>query len=180
MLRLRPAVLAVAFGLLVACAAKPPPRWAEGGQSLVIPRARWERHGEVVDILPDGRVLVDGEHAFTVDGAGRVYEPNNEPVSVLEPDGRLRGKDDADLGEVGLMSAAPKGSKYAWVVIAPNGHVTTYDEEGRPRHDGVWSGCVGESVQTCTLVSHLLVERHVRRAHGPRFGIGIGVIMPIR
>lgn len=180
MLRLRTLAATALVGLVCACGGKSPPRWAEGGQRLALPRARWDRGGQVVDVLPDGKVLVDGEHAFTIDAAGRIYEPNNDPIAVLQTDGKLRGKDDADLGEVGMTSAAPKGSKYAWVMIAPDGGVTTFDEEGRQRASGGWAGCVGPTVQTCTLVSHLLVERQAARSSGPRFGIGIGVVVPIR
>jgi hypothetical protein len=143
-----------------------------------IPRARWTRGEKLIDIMPDGKVLFDGEHMFTLDRAGRVYEPDNDPVAVLQPDGQLRGKDDASLGKIGLRNSSPPGHDFAWLSIDEQGTLLHYDPDGEPRPDGVWTGC-GAALRACTLASHIvaLVESRWRRSpvYGPSVGIGIGV-----
>src|SRR5258706_4094054 len=108
---------------LAACHAQPPPNWAQGGTPLDIPRARWTRGDKLIDIMPDGKVLGDGEHLFTLDRAGRVYQPDNEPVAVLQADGRLVGKDDAVLGKIGVRNSSPPGKDIAWLSISERGEV---------------------------------------------------------
>src|SRR6185295_217799 len=90
---------------LAACRAQPPPNWGQGGTPLDIPRARWTRGDKLIDLMPDGKVLGDGDHLFTIDRAGRVYQPDNEPVAVLQADGRLLGKDEALLGKIGFRNS---------------------------------------------------------------------------
>src|SRR6185369_8457300 len=104
--------------VLAACQAQPPPNWAQGGSLLDIPRARWTRGDKVIDIMPDGKILADGEHVFTIDRAGRVYEPDNDPVALLQADGQLLGKDAATLGKIGIRNASPPGRDLAWLSIA--------------------------------------------------------------
>jgi len=170
--------------MTAACAAHPPPNWASGGSSLEIPRARWTRDGEhLFDIMPDGRVLADGEHVFTIDRAGRVYEPDNDPVAVLQPDGRLLGKDEAMLGKIGIRNASPPGREIAWLTVGERGEVVHFDEDGDAHPDGYFQGC-GPAVRACTLTAHMvaLVEAR-RRSHrgyyGPPIGIGIGFGMVV-
>jgi hypothetical protein len=164
---------------LAACHASPPPNWAQGGSPLDIPRARWTRGDKVIDIMPDGRVLGDGEHMFTMDRAGRVYQPDNEPVAVLEPDGRLVGKDDALLGKVGVRNSSPPGKDVAWLSINEHGQVVRFDPDGEAAGDGGWVGCE-PAIRACTLTTHIvaLVESRWRRRspmYGPGVGVGIGV-----
>jgi hypothetical protein len=146
-----------------------------------LPRARWDRGGRLIDIMPDGHVLLDGGLIFTIDRAGRVFEPDNDPIAVLQGDGSLVGKDDSALGKVGIRNASLPGRDVAWLSIGPHGEVVHFDPDGDREADGLWNGC-GAAVRTCTLVTHVvsLVEAHRRRAYGygpgygPSVGIGIG------
>jgi hypothetical protein len=162
---------------LAACHSQPPPNWAQGGTPLDIPRARWTRGDKLIDIMPDGKVLADGEHLFTVDRAGRVYEPDNDPIAVLQADGRLIGKDDVTLGKIGIRNSSPPGKELAWLSIGERGEVLHFDPEGDAHPDGVWMGC-DAAVRACTLTAHIvtLVETRLRRApiYGPGVGVGIG------
>ncbi len=163
---------------LTACHAQPPPNWVEGGTPVDIPRARWTRGEKFLDLMPDGRVLSDGEHLFTIDRAGRVYEPDNDPVAVLEPDGRLLGQDNAVLGKIGVRNSSPPGRDVAWLSIGDRGEVLHFDPDGEARPDGVWVGCES-SVRACTLATHIitLVESRWRRSpsYGPSIGVGFGI-----
>ncbi len=164
---------------LAACHAQPPPNWAQGGSPLEIPRARWTRGDKLIDIMPDGKVLGDGEHLFTIDRAGRVYQPDLEPVAVLQPDGRLVGKDDAVLGKIGVRNSSPPGKDIAWLSISDRGEVVRFDPDGDAHTDGGWVGC-DPSIRACTLTTHIvsLVESRGRRGgpmYGPSVGVGIGV-----
>ena len=163
---------------LAACHAQPPPNWAQGGSPLDIPRARWTRGDKLIDIMPDGKVLGDGEHLFTIDHAGRVYQPDLEPVAVLQADGRLVGKDEAVLGKIGLRNSSPPGKDIAWLSIGDRGEVVRFDPDGDAHTDGGWVGC-NPSIRACTLATHIvtLVESRWRRSpmYGPSVGVGIGV-----
>jgi len=168
------------LGSVTACEPpKPPAHWQQGGAVLEVPRARWVRGGVVVDLASDGRVLVEGEHTLTVDRVGRVFEPDGTPVALLERDGHVRGPADADLGQVGAVTAALPGERIAWIAIAPSGEVVTFEPDGKRGSLGVWLGC-GRSpyaAQTCVLVTHLLAQRELDRQEPPpvMFGFGVGV-----
>ena len=140
------------------CAPRTPPHWAEGGAGLTLGRARWERPSETtVDLLADGHVLVDGDHVWTIDAAGRVFQPNNEPVAVLTEDGTLYGTDDERLGTVSNDYAMPPLEPSAWLRIQPDGQVLRSragDAGAYPA--GMWHGCAGPVMRTCTLVTQLL------------------------
>jgi hypothetical protein len=159
---------------LAACAPNPPPRWAEGGAPLLIEPARWERpDDDTIEILPDGKVIEDGDVILVVDRAGRVVDEDYEPVAILLPDGHVAGTDDRLLGRIGMANAAPPGRASAWLAIMPNGQVVRFDDEGERADAGVWYGCTGAAMRTCTLVSHILeVQAYLRR---PRSSIGVGV-----
>ena len=156
------------------CAPKQPPRWAEGGATLALGRARWERPSDTtVDLLPDGRVLVDGDHLWTIDTAGRVFLPGNDPVAVLGEDGLLIGPDDERLGTVGVDYALPPLEPSAWLRLQPDGQVL----RARPGDAGAfpagkWHGCAGPVQRTCTLVTQLLAVQEQRSR--PRVGVGVG------
>ena len=139
-----------------------------------IPRARWTNGDEVIDVMPDGRVLANGDHLFTVDAAGRVFARDNDPIALLEGDGRLVGNDDANLGQVGLRNASPPGIEFAWLTIDDAGTVVRFDPDGGPHPEGSWSGC-GPALRTCTLVTHVIALSQMRAARGPRTRVGIGV-----
>ena len=158
---------------LAGCSSHPPAHWAQGGAPTAIARARWERGSDTVDVLPDGRVLVDGDHVFTLDAAGRIMNADHGSLALLHPDGTLIGNDEQRLGQVGIASASPPGSAAAWLTVAPTGEVTFYDPEGGRSLGGAWSGCEGPMFRTCTLVSHMVAMRDVARR--PRVGVGIGV-----
>ena len=145
-------------------------------------RATWERPNETsVDLLPDGRVLVDGEVLWTLDRAGRVVDTGQEPVALLEEGGGVWGPDHRRLGGVDATSAAPPDSGYAWLTMGPQGQVTRYASDGEAFPMGAWRGCEGPAQRTCMLVSHLLTLQDAgRRRGGVSVGIGVGVGVGIR
>jgi hypothetical protein len=172
-------------GALLLCSAagcappKPPRAWQQGGATLDIPRARWVRGELVVDLGSDGRVLVGGEHALSLDRAGRVFEPDGTPVALLEGDGRVRGPADVDLGQVGAVTAALPGHATAWLAVTATGEVVLFRPEGQRGSLGVWLGCNRSpySAQACVLVTHLLAQRDLERQEPPPvlFGFGMAV-----
>ncbi|MEB2312322.1 MAG: hypothetical protein OZ928_10765 [Polyangiaceae bacterium] len=164
----------VIAGVLGACAATPPPRWQEGGAPLVIAPARWERSGEdPIEILPNGQVVQDGDLLFAIDRAGRIFDGNNEPLGILLPDGFLAGTDNRLLGRIGVANAAPPGGAAAWLAILPDGRVVYFDDDGERTDGGVWRGCDGPQLRTCTLVTDWLrVQQALNR---PRVTVGVGI-----
>jgi hypothetical protein len=161
-----------------ACQTRPPANWVQGGSPLDIPRARWTRGGHLIDIMPDGKVLADGELLFMVDRAGRIYEPDSDPIAVLQADGLLLGKGDASLGKIGLRNASLPGKEVAWLSLGDQGEVVHFDPDGDAHPDGAWSGC-GPAIRTCTLTTHIItfVETRAPR-HGGMYGpsgVGIGI-----
>jgi hypothetical protein len=182
------APLSACFGcfalVLTACTATPPANWAKGGAVLELPRARWVRGDVIVDLVPEGQILVNGEPYFTLDRAGRIADLDGEPVALLEADGRVTGADDTPMGMVGWMNAALADQSTAWLSIQPSGQVVRYDDEGEAVVYGVWMGC-GASPRThqaCTYVTHVLAQK--LRTEEPRsgvsIGIGVGVGVPLR
>lgn len=169
--------LALVVLVLGGCAAHPPARWAQGGAPLVMERSRWERPGDTVDLLPDGRVLIDGDLQWTIDTAGRVYDSDNRSVALLEPSGALVGNDDRALGIVGTTNASPPSSEHAWLSILPGGRVERFEPDGERLPGGGWAGCQGPALRTCVLVSHLVTLRDQQRRSrsGISFGVGVGV-----
>jgi hypothetical protein len=169
---------ALLVGAITGCQAHPPIHWVQGGSRLDIPRARWSNGEGVLDVMPDGRVLANGAHLFTIDAAGRVFDIENEPIALLEADGRVVGKDDANLGKVGLRNASPPGAEYAWLTLDDTGTVVRFDPEGGPHPDGTWSGC-GPALRTCTLATHVIALAQTRGSSGSRvrmgFGMGVGM-----
>jgi hypothetical protein len=127
-----------------------------------------------VDILPDGRVIVDGDFWLSLDRAGRLFEADGDPIALLEPDGYLVGRDDRNLGRVGLRNASLPGRSTAWLSMNERGEVTRFDEDGAPHPLGIWVGC-GAEVRTCTLVTHLVAVLMESRRPQVTFGVGVGV-----
>jgi hypothetical protein len=109
---------------------------------------------------------------FSIDRAGRVFEPDHDPIAVLQADGAVIGRDDAALGIVGLRNASLPGNTTAWLTVGPQGEVIRYDEDGDRHPEGGWSGCE-TAPRTCTLVTHLIDLEDMRRR--PRVGVGIGI-----
>lgn len=140
---------------------------------MQIPRARWNRGDVVVDVMPDGQVLANGDLLFMIDRAGRVFDRDNDAIALIEADGRVVGKDDRPLGKVGLRNAAPPGAEVAWLALEPTGEVTRFDPEGNPQAGGVWVGC-GTAVRTCTFTSHLVALAELTGSRS-RFRVGIGM-----
>lgn len=170
----------LALGLLVvslgACAPAKPPLWAEGGAPLALGAARWERDGaDPVELRPDGHVLVDGELAFVIDRVGRVADVEYEPYAVLLPDGQLVGSDDVSLGRIGVTNASPPGALEAWLAVTPDGKVTYFDSDGERSAGGVWHGCIGPVLRSCTLVTQLVTLASYRARTGVGIGVGVGV-----
>ena len=176
----RATLLSVTTTLIVAssavgCTPAAPPRWAEGGAPLAFATARWDREsGGPVELGPDGRVLVDGELAFVIDRVGRVANADYDPYALVEPDGRLIGNGNLSLGRLGITNASPPGAVEAWLAVTPDGKVTYFDPDGTRTSGGVWHGCDGAVLRTCTLVTQLLAVANYRGA-GPAIGIGVGV-----
>lgn len=182
--------LVLSFGLFaLACSATPPAHWAQGGAPLDIPHARWIRGDAVIDILPDGRILVDNEHQYTIDRAGRVYDIDKAPVALLEVDGRVVGPDNTSLGQIGSLFASLPDEQQAWLGVTPAGEVVRFNSEGERSSMGAWVGECPRSAsshEVCVLVSHLLgmkIKDRGRRPYGgggvpmmtPGFGPGVGV-----
>jgi hypothetical protein len=141
----------------------PPARWAQGGTRLDLPQARWRYDGDSVEIRSRGswaEIVVDGDTAFVLDRVGRVYTKHREPYALLEPDGRLVGKDETLLGMVGSMNAALPGRANAWISVTPAGQVIKYDG-GQGSDAGHWLGCAQSpwTAQACVLASYLLYYR---------------------
>lgn len=159
---MRRSILASAL-VLGACAPGAPANWVRGGATLDVPRARWVVGAAVVDVFPDGRVVLNETQELTVDRGGRVYDPNNDPVALLEPSGKLVGPGDKLLGNVGILHASQGDEPHAWLSVMPTGEVVRYEDDGGRSSLGVWIGCNQNYLQhqTCTLVSHLLTPRIV-------------------
>jgi hypothetical protein len=96
---------------------------------------------------------------------------------VLLPDGHVAGTDNRLLGRVGVANAAPPDSAAAWIAVMPNGQVVYFDDEGDRSNGGVWRGCQGPQLRTCTLVTHMVaMRRYAERSRGGvSVGVGIGV-----
>jgi hypothetical protein len=122
--------------------------------------------------MPDGRVFGNGEHLFTIDAAGRVFDRENEPIALLEGDGQVVGNNDANLGRIGLRNASPPGAEAAWLTLEETGAVVRFDPENGAFHDGFWAGC-GAALRTCTLATHVLALGQMRG--GPRSNVSVGV-----
>jgi len=168
-------LIAVAFAS-VACSATPPPRWQEGGAPLLIAPARWDRaNGDHIEIKANGQVLDNGDPVLFIDRAGRVTDESYEPVAILLPDGYVAGTDNRLLGRVGVTNAAPPGSATAWFSILPNGQVMRFDADGDRENAGVWHGCSGPLMRTCTLVTHILLVQSYANRPNPTVGVGIGI-----
>lgn len=169
---------------LSACTALPPAHWAQGGTRLDPVRARWVRVDMQVDVMPDGKVFIDGEEAFVVDRAGRVIDLDDEPIALLEPDGRLVGPGDRELGTVGSLHAARPREGRAWLTVEPSGRVLAYGPEGERMGLGTWVGCSASARahQVCTLVTHLLTLRaqDADQSSGMSIGVGVGVGVRVR
>ncbi|WP_437482858.1 hypothetical protein WME75_41670 [Sorangium sp. So ce1014] len=176
---MRRLALVVPLSLLAACAATPPANWARGGALLDIPRARWVHGNLAVDIAPDGKIFVNGEHRLSVDRGGRVFGLEAEPLALLEPDGRVIGPNDDALGQVGVLHASLPGEANAWLTVAQNGPVIRYAEEGEREPFGVWLGCevTARAHQTCTLITHVLgmrIRKLERQTTTAPVGVGLG------
>lgn len=166
--------------LCFGCSTAPPKGWQQGGAPLTIPRARWVNGDTLVDIDAEGRVLIGGRHAYTVDRAGRLYDAHNNPVALLQPDGFVLGTDDDPMGWVGANEAILPGDDYSWLAIDQAGLLLRIDDDGEQRPFGQWMGCGHmTTVQTCMLLSHIIgqdiIARRRERQSGPSVGIGIGV-----
>jgi len=172
-------VFSLSLALAVtACSTSPPMGWKQGGQPIAIPRARWVNGETLVDVGPQGRVLIGGRHALTVDQAGRVYDVDNNPVALLQSDGYVIGTDDDPMGWVGGNEAILPGEDYSWLAMDQAGLLLRTDDDGDQRPFGQWMGCRQVTQQTCMLISHIVGQRILarRRARhsGPSVGIGIG------
>ena len=169
-------LLLATLAMITGCSVTPPPRWQQGGAPLVIAPARWDRAGgDSVEIKANGQVFEGGDRVLLVDRAGRVVDSDNEPVAILLPDGYVAGTDNRLLGRVGVTNAAPPGSATAWVAIMPNGQVVRFDADGDRENAGVWHGCNGPQMRTCTLVTHILLVRSYANRPTPTVGVGIGI-----
>ena len=144
-----------------ACAPSAPANWARGGAVLDVPRARWVVGVSIVDVFPDGRILLNDTQEMTVDRGGRVFDTNNDPVALLEPGGNLVGPNDKPLGNVGILHAAKAEEQHAWLSVMPTGEVVQYEDTGARSSLGVWIGCNQSyaTQHTCTLISHILAPR---------------------
>lgn len=175
---IRSATAMAALLLASACTATPPASWARGGAPLDVPNARWINGVATIIVTPNGNVFRDGELDLRIDRAGRVFDLDNRPVAILEPDGEVYGPDDEELGKVGAMSAGLPDEPYAWLSVAADGEVTRFDEAGARKNFGLWQGCGGslQRMTTCVLLTHIYAMRSRESTpRGPSVGIGIGI-----
>lgn len=149
--------------LLTACAgSKPPAHWNTGGGRLDMVPARWAYRGDSVEIRPRGldyaEVLVDGDLELVIDRVGRVYTNYQQPIGLLEPDGRLVGKEQELLGMVGSSFAALPGKANAWLALSNQGMVVKFEDDGSQKQAGQWVGCnvTPYAAQACLLVTYML------------------------
>ncbi|HEY4117233.1 MAG TPA: hypothetical protein VGM56_05235 [Byssovorax sp.] len=157
-MKARLAVIALA-GALSACMPSPPPRWAEGGALLDMPRARWVFGEVTVEVDGDGDVKINGSQRFKIDRAGRVYDDFATPVALLDERAHLAGPNHVDFGTVGTDTAALPGEARPWIELLPSGEVARFDEHGARHPFGQWyGGCRANpsTRQTCTLITHLM------------------------
>lgn len=166
----------------------------QGGAQLFPQRATWTHAYSTIELLPDGRVIVNGRETFAIDRAGRVMDPDAQPVALLRPDGRLIGAGEVDLGRVGPTAAALPGAPYASLAIAPNGQVVRYADDGDMSSLGAWAGCgyYAVTLQACMLVTLLVATKYqpyrpINRYPGtpygtpygsgvmPGYGLGVGI-----
>lgn len=164
--------------VLSACSTMPPAGWVEGGRSTALGPMRWVNGAYVVDVDTRGNVYENGELRFSVDVHGRVYDPENAPVALLDGEGYVHGTDARPMGWVGGYEAILPGGEHSWLVLHRGGYLIRYDspDDGTPM--GVWLGCTDMArMQTCMLVSHVVgleLRERARRAN-PRVGVGLGV-----
>lgn len=139
------------------CSQTPPPKWQQGGAPIVLQPAVWERQTHFVQVQNNGHVILNDRLMFVLDRNGRVHDALGDPYAVLEAGNRLSGNNDWTLGTISVSTATPPGSSQPWITVFPSGKVVRQDMEGRSFEDGAWSGCNGQMMRTCTLVSHLIV-----------------------
>jgi hypothetical protein len=154
-------VASVCLSGLMGCSRAAPVNWARGGQPIEIPRARWIVATSVIDVFPDGRVLLNDNQQMTLDRGGRAWDSNNDPVALLEPTGNVMGPGDKLLGKVGVLHASKGDEQNAWLSVLPSGEVVQYADDGTRTPLGVWVGCnqTYQTHQTCTYLSHLLAPQ---------------------
>jgi hypothetical protein len=173
---LSPLLFALAAAGVSACTPSEPPSWPEGGATLALAPARWDRPDEdPIEVRGDGQVLEDGKLVFVLDRVGRIVDSDYDPVAILLPDGRVVSSDQRLLGQVGVSNAAPPWATNAWLAVMPDGTVQQFDDEGERQFSGRWRGCAGAMHRTCTLVSHLIALRDYRPPPEAGVGIGIGI-----
>jgi hypothetical protein len=138
--------------------------------------ATWEQtEGDKVTLTKAGEVLFDGDLVFVIDAAGRLFDDDHDPFALVESDGTISGTENEMLGRVGLRNASPPWSEVAWLHVAIDGTVLVFGADGGPVNVGVWRGCDGPAIRTCTLISHLFVlEAMRRRAYVPDYPMMVG------
>ena len=151
----------------------------------MLPRARWVVGEIAVELHHDGMVTFNGEHAFSVDRAGRIFEPDGTAIALLTNDGQLLGIDDQALGWVGEGQAMQPDADSPWLTLMPSGELVRTDASGQQRPFGVWMGCTHNrsTAQSCTLVAHLVGQQLLAaraQAAGPSISVGVGFGIPIR
>jgi hypothetical protein len=165
-------VIAALSAALSGCFWKAPSGWVQGGAVVEVPRARWVNGSERIEIWPNGRVTMNGVHAFTIDGAGRVWRGGGRYV-LLQPSGDLTGPNDNSWGFVRIEHAhLPKKPK-PWIRVTRAGHVRYFDDDGVEEEEGGgrWYGCPASArtQQVCTLVTYLFrFETKMERARQNR------------
>ncbi|MFO0551181.1 MAG: hypothetical protein U0271_22515 [Polyangiaceae bacterium] len=153
------AVLGV-LGLVACSSPKSPNGWQTGGARLDLPGAQWTYKNKPVVIrthMDWAEVMVDGDVVMVLDRVGRIYDRYQRPLGMLEPDGRVVGLNEEQLGIVGSAYAALPGRPNAWLGLDAQGQLTRFSPEGAPMPAGQWIGCgyTPFTQQACLLVSYL-------------------------
>ena len=147
-----------------ACGGSPPAHWARGGSRLDIPAARWARPSGDAELGANGTLRIGGEPWFRIDPEGRVRDAEGEAFALLEPDGRLVGRDDEVIGKVNDRMAI-RASSGDTVIMLARGDLLRRDGESE-RRAGAWEGDCTRSAgarEACVLAAFLVTVETARR-----------------
>lgn len=148
----------------IACAStSTPPRNIPTPRVKLAPAAWDPPLGERVQIRPNGNIYEGDKLVLIIDTKGRIFDARRQPLAQLSEDGYVLGPDELTFGHVGPQHASFHGG-HLWLSIARDGQVTFLDTDGKRTPGGIWHGCDGPMLPTCTAVTHALALRPYLRA----------------
>ena len=164
------ALIACVCSFSIACASTPPPRDVATPR-LTLGQAAWDPLvGERIEIRPNGNIYEGDKLVLMIDAEGRVFNAWGRPLAQISEDGYVFGPDELNFGQVGPQHASFDNG-HVWFSIARDGQVTFMGTDGKRTPGGVWHGCDGPMLPTCTAVTHALALRaYLRRpSSGEKF-----------